>query len=336
MSMPEMQQESAVIEPVQEGGRWRYERPTNEEVAKWFGTVPLDEGMGHEDYVAGVVTIKATEKVKKPKADGRGTVEDYESTWTPYVRVDTRVTYFRKLAALTDQVAVIRPVMVPRIEQAAYYNMNMADGFWWMIMGEQDRAQRFLCATWRVALYDAKDWLKTENALARLELAPTREGIGTKSVSGSPDADGVAKAETGAIGRALGVAGILVVGSGIATAEDMAELGRASEGSPVALPPAGAPEESAEALQGRLIRLEAELRPYTDAWREFSAWWAERSKVSGWRSVGDAPIEARRGVATKIEAMLLEQETSFSSTAASGDSNPAESQIDETSAPSTT
>lgn len=42
------------------------------------------------------------------------------------------------------------------------------------------------------------------------------------------------KAETGAIGRALGVAGILVVGTGIATAEDMQEALSAPPGPQVA------------------------------------------------------------------------------------------------------
>jgi hypothetical protein len=43
---------------------------------------------------------------------------------------------------------------------------------------------------------------------------------------GKPDPNAFMKAETGAVGRALGMAGMLVIpGSGVATAEDMQESG---------------------------------------------------------------------------------------------------------------
>lgn len=297
--------------PVQEGSRWRHRKPSGDEVAHWFGSVPLDEGMEHADYVSGIVVIPAGEKVKTPKADGHGTEERYEQTFTPYVRVDTRVTYFRKLAELRDLIAVIEPVFVPQIKEGAFKNDNMPHGFWWHIAGETASAVRSLCCTMRVALYDKETWTLAElpgapgDATKVRPIRPLREGVATKQVTGAPDPNGLAKAETGAIGRALGVAGILVIGTGIATADDMAEVREAQQ--PVALPAAGAGEETEEQLNERLSTLEARLRPYADAWREFAAWWSERSKASGWSKVNDAPIEARRGVATKIEGILAEQ-----------------------------
>jgi hypothetical protein len=289
-------------QPVQEGSRWRHGKPSAQEVADWFKLQPLDEGMSHDDYISGVVVIKASEKVKKLKADGRGTEEVWEDTYTPYVRVDTRVTYFRKLAAVRGLIAVIEAVPVPRIEgDGAFANEHMATGFWWHVAGARENAERFVCCTMRVALIHPSIYYHEGS-----DGISEREGQATKQVLASPkDENQLAKAETGAIGRALGVAGILVVGSGIATAEDMAELRESPVGQTVALP-AAVPEESEEQLNERLVVLEGRLRPYTDAWREFAAWWTERAKTSGWKTVGDAPIEARRGVATKIEAMLAE------------------------------
>ena len=302
---------------VREGGRWRgVERPPSEEVADWFKGVRLDDGMSQDDYISGVVLIPAQEKIKKPKPDGRGTEEQWEQTWTPYTRVDTRVAYFHRLAELRECVAVIEPVQVPRTEQAAFRNDHMPDGLWWHIAGEQQDARRYLCATWRVALYREDDWFSAKVEVIRPGgpdeiqhhpvLRAVREGRGTKAVTGAADINGIAKADTGAIGRALGVAGVLVVGTGIATAEDLEQLTQGEEAAPVALPVAGAPEEGEEALNERLMSLQARLRGYPDAWREFSNWWTERAKASGWKGVNDAPVEARRGVASKMEAMILE------------------------------
>lgn len=288
-------------QPVREGSRWRHAKPSSDEVAEWFGTVPLDAGMAHEDYIAGVVLIPAGEKVKRIRADGRGTEEVYEQTFTPYVRVDTRVAYFRRLAELRELVAVIEPIAVPRSDKPAFENQHMPDGFWWMVAGEQQTAQRFLCATWRVALYDADTYKEGWGTDGKRERRPVREGIGTKQVTGAPEINALAKAETGAIGRALGVAGILVVGTGIATAEDMMELREPAQAAPVLPEPV---EESEEHLNERLMALQTRLRLYPEAWSEFAAWWNERSKQGGWTNPLSTPVEVRRGMASKMEGML--------------------------------
>lgn len=339
-----MPQPQSPPKPVREGGRWRHAKPSSEEVSEWFRSVPLDEGMKHEDYVSGIVIIPASEKVKRPKPDGRGTEEVWEETFTPYTRVDTRVAYFRQLAEARELIAVVEPVVVPTVDEGAFTNRNMPPGFWWIVLGESQSAQRFLCCTMRVALYRREDWFGVpeqdapaeephEAAIpARSDPRPLREGIATKQVAdradrhGNRDTNALARAETGAVGRALGMAGILVVGTGIATADDIAELMREpQEAAPVALPAPGAGEETEEQLNERLTTLEIRLRPYTDAWREFAAWWSERAKASGWKVVRDAPLEARKGVATKMETMLAEQpEEAPALEAAAPDSSPAE------------
>lgn len=301
--------------PVQEGSRWRYHRPSADEVAAWFATQKLDEGMDHADYVSGVVLIPESEKVTR-QLNERGTEEVYEMVYTPYVRVDTRVKYFHKLAALRDSIAVIKPACVPEVLEGALANGHLPDGFFWFAMGAGDQARRFICARWMVALYDRRDYLAVDSESCS---APWLAGSGTKQAWGDPDVDALAKVETGAIGRALGVAGILVIGTGIATAEDMQEY-RQNPGSAAlaALPVAGAPEQTSEQLNEHLLALQGILKPYEEQWRTFAAWWGERSKAEGWTTLSDASIEVRRGMVHKMEDLIGEAQTA----AAPEDSNP--------------
>jgi hypothetical protein len=297
--------------PVQEGSRWRYHKPTADEVAAWFKTQPLDEGMSHEDYVSGVVVIPAKEKVEKQvERNGRlGTEETKEMTFTPYVRVDTRISYFRKLAELDGLVAVIEPVAVPKSDAQAFDNTNMPPGFWWHIMGGGSSAKRYLCCTMRVALYDKTEWHGTRTADGEIPLRPVREGVGTKQVYGEPEVNALARAETGAIGRALGVAGILVIGTGIATAEDMQELKEVPVAAAATLPEAGSPEMSSETLNERILALQHQLKDQApEYWEKFSAWWKERQGEAGWVNLGAAPIEVRRGMLTRMTEMLAKAE----------------------------
>src|SRR5215218_10140963 len=82
-----------------EGNRWINERPSAQEVAEWFATVPLHEGMKHEPYVGGVTLIPAKEKSDEIVGyddDGFAIVREnvQKLTWTPYMKVDTRIRYF--------------------------------------------------------------------------------------------------------------------------------------------------------------------------------------------------------------------------------------------------
>jgi hypothetical protein len=292
------------MESVQEGSRWRYARPSADELAKWFASQPLDEGMVHADYIGGVVLIPANEKVKRAKEDGQGTEEVWEQTYTPYTRVDTRISYFNKLARLDNLVSVVEPVDVPRSESPAFDNRHMEKGYWWLVMGSGLTAERFLCCTMRVALFDKTTHFASDKELRRRgeRRTPILEGRATKAVYGSPDVDAPARAQTGAIGRALGVAGILVVGSGIATAEDMQELGQKATG-PSLPEPEG---ETSEALNERLLGLQGELKGHPAQLQAFTAWWQERATAAGWKGLDDAPIEVRRGMATKMQTLLQE------------------------------
>jgi len=292
------------VETVREGSRWRYKKPSSEEVGAWFNDVPLDEGMDHAQYVSGVVLIPAQEKVKVQREDERGTEDIYEMTFTPYVRVDTRIAYFRALAAKNEQIAVIEPVAVPVLEQPDLLrNDNMPPGFWWHIVQRDSNHVKFLCCTMRVALYEQDAWFASDDG--KLPRA-TREGVATKQVvqatQSGVDVNMLAKAETGAVGRALGMAGILVIGTGIATAEDMQEVREAAPAPE--LPEAGATMED---INERLMELQGRMTSEAPGrWQEFSAWWTERQQREGWKTLNDAPIEVRRGMVQRMEKMLEE------------------------------
>lgn len=95
-----------------------------------------------------------------------------------------------------------------------------------------DGYSHFLCCTIRVAIYDRQEWLSASGE-ARAALAPLRSGRGTKQVPLTKsynqrvwaDEGSLMKAETGALGRALGAAGIFTIpGSGIACLPTRAEI----------------------------------------------------------------------------------------------------------------
>lgn len=302
-------------EPVREGARWRHHRPSPDAVADWFTSVPLDESMDHADFIGGVVLIPGKEKAQY--STERGLQERYELTYTPYMQIGTRVGYFHALARQRDLVSIIEPMEVPRSQNpdSPYFNGNMATGLWWHVV-EGDRAPlRFLCATARVAMYDRGDWRRS-----RAEASPLLEATGTKQVFGGADINGIAKAQTGAIGRALGVAGVLVIGTGIATAEDMEELssGGSTGGTPApslptvpsqiesgAPPEASTREEKLDQLRSRAQALATQMQEADppEAWREFQGFWRERQQIEGWRTLDDVPLDPLAGIVARMEAL---------------------------------
>lgn len=300
-------------EPVQEGSRWRFHRPTSQAVAEWFATVPLDEGMEHERFVGGVVLIPQSEKVKHQTQ--RGTVERYEQVFTPYMQIGTRVAYGRLLGEHRDLIIASEPADVPRATaaQSAYFNANMVKGLWWhVVQTEHNQTVRFLCCTWRWGLYERASYLRKLDGGADV---PLISGEGTKQVGGGPDPNGIMKAQTGALGRALGVAGILVVGTGIASAEDMQEFVGAPTQAP-ALPPSeiaeGQPPEPAKTAEERLNQLRSQAAAYRTQLQEraphefekFEAWWAERRDMEGWKGLGDVPLEALEGITERLRVTV--------------------------------
>jgi hypothetical protein len=327
------------------GSRWYNEQPTEEQVRDWFFTQPLHEGMPHEPYLGGIVLISAKEKsqVQKENANGGTYFQEIERiVFVPYVKVDTRIAYFwnyvRHLnggSLSGDYIGVIEPVEVPRMNDHtnSYFNGHLPDGYSMLpVRNENDSISRFLVATQRVAIYERESYAQK---VAGKPSPPVLQGRGSKQTALAKrwaDDNALMKAETGAIGRALGVAGILVVGTGVATAEDMQEAqagptgAAAAAGEGATLPedpipaegegvPAEAasplateqatpmsPQEADEQFRTQATKLQREFsESYPDAYAAYVEWWKTRFPDMG---LNQLTGPALKGAVVKLERDL--------------------------------
>lgn len=303
-----------------EGSRWINERPTSGEVAEWFKTVPLHEGMDHEKYVGGITLIPGKEKgdaIVGYDGDGRPLVAEMQDmTFTPYMKVETRVAYFHDFIdrlgrddryAEVGVVGVIEPIVVP-----GYAELGLPPGFFAYRASHASKGEvKFIGCSYRVSALERPSFVSVgiNGSRRQMEAIPIFEGRGTKIVATATkwdvDPNAVMKAETGAIGRALGVAGMLVLpGSGIATAEDMLEaMGPAPGGSADAQLPATAPADERltdDELRERAARLLESLGEYPEALAAFREW----AKSRGHASLGSLTSPALKGFVKKLEKDL--------------------------------
>jgi len=345
----QQEQQEQVAE--RQGSRWLYAPPSEEQLRDWFHLQRLHPGMDHDPYMGGIVVISATEKLKvtKRKQNGDTYVAEVERTvYVPYVKVDTRIAYFWDLVYMMnlgdegkEYVGVIEPVPAKVIEdkKSSYYNEHMPEGFFFYPVRNNTRDEsvnRYVGARWRVAIYERESYAKHLGGGSGAGL-PVIQGIGTKQTPMAKtyaDDNALMKAETGAIGRALGVAGILVVGTGVATAEDMQEAMSAPPPSESATPseravvPPGEPEPTTgiegpqvaagqpiaaatvdqaspqqqdEELRTRALALQAEMEgAFPDAWVYYRAWWQQR----GFGALSTLSGPALRGAVIKLERDL--------------------------------
>lgn len=337
------------LEVVQEGSRWRHGPPTPEQLGDWFRQQPLHDEMTqlHDRYVGGLVVISSTDKVKRTRRAANGDTyvhEDEEVVYTPYVRVDTRIAYFRDYVAMHDDwIAKIRPVKARLIEDpnSAYFNAHLADrGFAIQATRAGDSVVFYAVCTAEVAIFERESW---NSRVRGEEPEPIMQGIGTKQValtrsygtnsrSVYADDNCLMKAETGAVGRALGFMGMLVIGTGVATAEDVQEAASEQSGAvggtaqvapqtppvvnregdrveeaavPPQTPQATLPEHQDmealdAALRERALALQAEMQErFPDAWSAYMEWW---------RSRGFAALQTLNGPALKGAVQKLERD----------------------------
>src|SRR4029077_10849538 len=168
--------------------------------------------------------------------------------YTPYAKVETRVAYFWDLMStdgFKDVVGMIEPVPMQRLNDAGYVNYNLPPGFFRIPIGLGGSIVSYIGCSMKVSMWDKGSimWVAAEeivrgpdgNELRRpfheLQGTPVRvfpsatKMVPVLSRSDEEDPFAVMKAETGAVGRALGMAGMLVIpGSGVATADDMLEI----------------------------------------------------------------------------------------------------------------
>jgi hypothetical protein len=360
--MPNQQQQPVEPRKGREGGRWINERPTSEEFGRWFGeNMKLDEKLDAANYVGGVVLIPAVDNKAKYvtgyQQNGRPIIEEGEElSYIPYAKVETRINYFWDLMDVHEDawVAEVEHVKLDRlpidigdatqiVEEEGKHTETirpakpdalttmvhqMPEGYSLMSIPVGNGYSHFLCCTIRVSIYR-----KGEDGAPVGR--PLRTGRGTKQVallkggygSRQPYADdsSMMKAETGALGRALGFAGIFVIpGSGVATAEDMQEQmvggvvpatqepneppaeGNAGPAAPETAPVRTGAEQSADdeaKMKARAMDLWRVLQAeHPEKAQEFPAWANQR----GLRSLNDAQGNVLRGVVRKLEKMTDE------------------------------
>src|SRR3982750_4265766 len=138
-----------------EGNRWYNQRPSADDVAEWFYTVGLHEGMRHPDFIGGVALIPAKEKsdeVFNFDSDGRPLIRERQDlVFIPYIRVDTRVAYFWKLIEVNEGwVGTIDPIVTPGAD-----GLGLPPGFFkYAATDPKGKAASFVGCSMRVNIVD--------------------------------------------------------------------------------------------------------------------------------------------------------------------------------------
>lgn len=302
-----------------EGSRWFNVRPEPQEFIEWFKeNVPLHDGLEHERYIPGITLIPASEKevvVTGYREDNGApiTKDIYHTVYTPYPKVETRLLYFHDyLRGDPKQVGFIEPV------KPEEQNPKLPKGFFSMSVDHGSKAESFVCCTMQVVIYEREtveyQKVMVDKRTGREEFVRTGKIVemhppATKQVPmvgrNGVDQNSLMKAETGAIGRALGVGSYLVVpGAGIASVEDMQEIQGAVE-TPTVQPtlsdsPAQQSDDSPDELKSRAQGLLDQLGKDKQKLEQFQAWARERS--IGTLDSLDGP--ALKGVIRKLEKEL--------------------------------
>jgi hypothetical protein len=323
----------------QEGSRWYNVPPSGKELGDWFeANVPLHEGLVAVHYLPGVTLIPATEKAKTVTGWNGNTpvIQQVENlVYVPYAKVETRVKYFNDLMALKQDewLGVIEPV------EGEHQSKRLPKGFFSFPVQTNNGVVTYVCCTMKVTVFKRdtvkyKEFRNVETGKMEqlrqgetiIDSAPATKMIGTLGRYGADDFS-LMKAETGAIGRALGMAGMLVIpGTGIATAEDMQEAvameGRQTPSLPQDGEQADTPpdqpqqaEESLEDLRQQAILLVNTIKEeFPDLFTTFLDWAKDRKlgeigKIEDPRIVRGVITKAERELAEAREAKAAEDET---------------------------
>lgn len=284
------------------GSRWYGDAPTGAEVAEWFeGNVALHEGLEHDRYVQGVTMISQSEKGPEIRDDR--IVEVQRLVHVPYIKVETRVAYFWDLMLEKGCLGVIEPVDVPRVEASGINNSNLPKGFFRIpvpvIQNGQPGHVHFIACSMKVTVYEP-DIRSGGRGRVVMDPPPATKQIAMIDRWGKPDPYALMKAETGAVGRALGMAGMLVLpGSGVATAEDMQEMqaatGAGASADEAQLPAGteGTAADAPESLADMISRLQSAA---PKLYQELEEWAAERKpaiKLDAVKSTQERAVRAQ-------------------------------------------
>lgn len=291
-----------------EGSRWIGEPPSPDDFATWFRrSVRIHDGLDAENYVGGITLIPAKEKRQLEQRKGQQVVfvDQYRMSYTPYAKVETRIAYFWDLCMVRGWVGEIAPVIPPNamtvIEGAA-----IGEPFYLMpALREDGRIGIQRACTMRVRVYDPERGGRHGGVV----MMPPG---GTKVGPLSTDVNSALRVETGAVGRALGMAGMLVIpGSGVATAEDMQELAGQTDRLDQPEPSLPSAPANGEAAAGDDLRSQAEvlrLRIESDfpGLADELELWAQERKID----INEPKPTQLRALVKQMERKLQEVESS--------------------------
>lgn len=246
MPQPRQQKPPPPVAPDEgrEGNKWIGRRPTEEEFAEWWkDNVFIHEGLSAGKYVGGVVLIEQKPKFNRVvefehQGEVRREIKEFQRLeYTPYAKVETRVSYFWDLMELKGWLGVISAVPARHLEAQGLTNVNLPGPFFRHQVESEKGWTQYLGCAMKVDVYDP-DRTRIEVVedpetgekhqiyigVKIIDAPPATKLVPALQWPDRPDDYALLKAETGAVGRALGMAGMLVIpGSGIATAEDVQE-----------------------------------------------------------------------------------------------------------------
>jgi hypothetical protein len=315
-------QGATAIEGYRVGSRWVHNEPSGEELAQWFSAnVRIHDGLDHAHYVSGIVLIPQTEKHKVTLENGN-IVQRERLTFTPYPTAAARLAYFMDWVAVQQEHRDVVWAIEP--DQTLARDGGLPAGFFRYTVAWKNDAgapieKRFIGCSMQVRVW-AHDIRAGGKGRPVMEPAPGSKIVPTMGRFGA-DENALMKAQTGAVGRALALAGMLVLpGTGIATAEDVQEaLAAPGAGAEPQLPaePASGPEGAAEGpstdastdasistadqQRARAAELIGALQEYPDKLAEVQAWASERKL-----DLNDIRGQALRGAVRKLEKALEE------------------------------
>lgn len=163
-------------------------KPSADEVAQWFSKVPLHDGMEHDRYIGGIVAIENTQTKQ----------------WNAYATVAARVAYFWDWC----------------LHNQFNGEVMSGDPFEQPLMFAKEKTAQSLAVQAVVTVRDGEDVVRRATGQKQVDMGWKMRKTGDRF----PDLTALMKAETGAVGRALGNLGMLTLpGSGVASADDIYE-----------------------------------------------------------------------------------------------------------------
>ena len=202
------------VEGFREGSRWIHEKPGGEELADWFAkNVTIHDGLEHKNYITGIVLIPQKEKSKVTTDNGQ-IIDVDRLTFTPYPTTGARIAYLRDwiAAEAAARDTKLRWEIAP--DESLARSGHLPGGFFpynpkWVNDAGKEVTKPFVGCSMGLRVYELDVRSGHEGRL--LLKAPCGSKVVPTVGRYGADENALMKAQTGAIGRTLAFAGMLVI-----------------------------------------------------------------------------------------------------------------------------